>query len=116
MNQADRSFENATKHNPPWTKLWKHNDPKLPPGLQVEALRCPHHGKPYKEVPGYVSGYGCPVCKGIGPSHVKVVAICPDLLREAYEDAWNAGHFAGEHAGYRQAAIEGGDEGCRFGV
>jgi hypothetical protein len=40
----------------------------------------------------------------------------PEVFREAYNEAWEAGHRAGEMAGYRQAAIEGGDEGCRFGT
>ena len=37
-----------------------------------------------------------------------------DLLREAFSEAWIAGHQRGEQDGYRQAAVEGGDEG--FGI
>ncbi len=32
----------------------------------------------------------------------------PELVREAFEDAWNAGYAAGERAGYRQE-LEGGN-------
>jgi hypothetical protein len=35
---------------------------------------CPYDGVAYRKVPGYVPGYGCPVCKGIGPSHVMMDA------------------------------------------
>ncbi len=35
---------------------------------------CPYTGLAYSEVPGYISGYGCPVCKGIGPSHLTLPA------------------------------------------
>lgn len=33
---------------------------------------CPYDGISYSKVPGYVSGYGCPVCKAIGPHHLPV--------------------------------------------
>jgi hypothetical protein len=33
---------------------------------------CPYDGIAYSKVPGYVSGYGCPVCKGIGPYHLPI--------------------------------------------
>jgi len=29
------------------------------------AVKCPYDGIAFKKVPGYVSGYGCPVCKGL---------------------------------------------------
>jgi hypothetical protein len=31
---------------------------------------CPFYGIAYDEVPGYVIGYGCPVCEAIGTAHV----------------------------------------------
>lgn len=32
----------------------------------LEGTRmCPHEGAKFKDVPGYVEGYGCPVCKGL---------------------------------------------------
>lgn len=111
MNTPESDLERAAKHNPSWIEIWKHSEPKLAPGLQVEAIDCPHARTPYRDVPGYVSGYGCPVCKGVGPAHVKVVAINPELLREAYNEAWNAGAQAGRIEGMREAAREGGDEG-----
>lgn len=33
---------------------------------------CPYTGIAYSSVPGYVTGYGCPVCKAIGPSHLTI--------------------------------------------
>ena len=37
--------------------------------LASDRRPCPFAGVAYSKVPGYVSGYGCPVCKGIGPAH-----------------------------------------------
>ncbi len=37
-----------------------------------KMVLCPYHNIPYENVPGYVSGYGCPVCKGIGESHLLI--------------------------------------------
>lgn len=42
--------------------------------LNKIQFRCPYDGVAYSKVPGYVKGYGCPVCKGIGPSHILVKA------------------------------------------
>lgn len=33
---------------------------------------CQYRNVAYHNVPGYVSGYGCPECGGIGPYHVPV--------------------------------------------
>jgi hypothetical protein len=33
---------------------------------------CSYDGIAYSKVPGYISGYGCPVCKGIGPYHLPI--------------------------------------------
>lgn len=33
---------------------------------------CPFDNIAYSKVPGYVSGYGCPVCKAIGQYHLPV--------------------------------------------
>jgi hypothetical protein len=33
---------------------------------------CPYDGIAYSQVPGYVSGYGCPVCEAISFYHVPV--------------------------------------------
>lgn len=35
---------------------------------------CPYDDVPYKDVPGYVPGYGCPVCKAISFYHLPVPA------------------------------------------
>ena len=33
---------------------------------------CPYTGIAYEQVPGYVPGYGCPVCKAISFNHLTV--------------------------------------------
>lgn len=33
---------------------------------------CPYDGIAYSQVPGYVSGYGCPVCEAISAYHLPV--------------------------------------------
>lgn len=33
---------------------------------------CPYDGVPYDEVPGYISGYGCPACGAISFYHLPV--------------------------------------------
>jgi len=40
--------------------------------LGINERLCPYDGKLYEQVPGYISGYGCPVCKGIGNFHLPV--------------------------------------------
>lgn len=40
----------------------------------IQLVPCPYTGIAYSRVPGYVSGYGCPVCKGIGIEHLTVEA------------------------------------------
>lgn len=35
---------------------------------------CPYDGVAYGRVPGYIVGYGCPVCKAIGNFHLPVLA------------------------------------------
>ena len=37
-----------------------------------EETHCPYDGIANSQIPGYVSGYGCPVCKAIGAYHVPV--------------------------------------------
>ena len=41
-------------------------------GAGLVDVMCPYAGIAYSEVPGYISGYGCPVCGGIGPSHLRL--------------------------------------------
>ncbi len=41
---------------------------------------CPYDGVAYKDVPGYIPGYGCPICKAISSFHLPV----PDGIPEAY--------------------------------
>jgi hypothetical protein len=40
---------------------------------EMSQEKCPYDGVPFEEVPGYVSGYGCPICKGLSV-HVGVEA------------------------------------------
>jgi hypothetical protein len=40
----------------------------------VLKIPCPYNGVAYKHVPGYVEGYGCPVCGGIGEAHCGLYA------------------------------------------
>ncbi len=35
-------------------------------------IHCPYDNITYNHVPGYVEGYGCPVCKAIGTYHLPV--------------------------------------------
>jgi len=35
-------------------------------------MKCPYFGIEYSKVPGYRSGYGCPVCGAISWSHVDI--------------------------------------------
>ena len=44
--------------------------PKREP--QEGEVYCPYDGIAYSKVPGYISGYGCPVCGGIGQYHLPV--------------------------------------------
>lgn len=39
---------------------------------QLAERPCPYTGVAYNRVPGYVEGYGCPVCKAIGSFHINV--------------------------------------------
>lgn len=40
--------------------------------LEGEIL-CPYNEVPYNEILGYISGYGCPVCKAIGVFHIPIL-------------------------------------------
>lgn len=43
-------------------------------GVPLEnEIYCPYDDTSYNQVPGYVSGYGCPVCKAIGVYHLPVL-------------------------------------------
>lgn len=61
-----------------FTSLSSGREVKLKSLLSVEELPtgieqpCPYTGIAYSNVPGYVTGYGCPVCKAIGPSHLTI--------------------------------------------
>lgn len=44
--------------------------PKREPGF--DERYCPYDGVAYSKVPGYVSGYGCPVCKAISSYHLPI--------------------------------------------
>lgn len=44
--------------------------PKREP--QEGEVYCPYDGIAYSKVPGYISGYGCPVCGAIGQYHVPI--------------------------------------------
>lgn len=35
-------------------------------------LRCPYNMIPFRNVPGYEQGYGCPVCKSITFYHLEL--------------------------------------------
>lgn len=48
----------------------EHLFPKRIPDQDEEL--CPYDGIAYKDVLGYVCGYGCPVCKGISFHHLPV--------------------------------------------
>lgn len=48
----------------------EHMFPKQAPGDGQQL--CPFDGTKYREVPGYVSGYGCPCCKAISFHHLPV--------------------------------------------
>ena len=39
---------------------------------QKEEKPCPYDNVFYWEIPGYIEGYGCPVCKAIGPYHLPI--------------------------------------------
>ena len=39
----------------------------------IQEKPCPYDGVLYSKVPGYIEGYGCPVCKAIGFSHLSIV-------------------------------------------
>lgn len=43
-------------------------------------IACPYDGVAYRDVPGYVEGYGCPVCKAISFHHLPVRAPNVDEL------------------------------------
>jgi len=55
-----------------------------------KKTKCPYDGTAYKEIPGYVDGYGCPVCGGLREYHCGLYAIYDfprvsehiDLLRQ----------------------------------
>jgi len=36
------------------------------------GLLCPYNRIPFKQIPGYIEGYGCPVCKSITFYHLKL--------------------------------------------
>lgn len=36
------------------------------------GLMCPFRGIPYKRLPGYLSGFGCPVCGSTGDLHIRL--------------------------------------------
>lgn len=44
--------------------------PKREPG--PDETLCPYDGIAYRKVPGYMEGYGCPVCKAISFYHLPV--------------------------------------------
>ena len=44
--------------------------PKREP--QQGEVCCPYDGVAYSKVPGYISGYGCPVCGAIGQYHLPI--------------------------------------------
>jgi hypothetical protein len=45
---------------------------------QKDEKYCPYDGIAYSKAPGYVSGYGCPVCDAGGPYHLPVPISTPD--------------------------------------
>lgn len=47
-------------------KLFIHHEPN------ENEDACPYDGIAYSQIPGYISGYGCPICKGIGPYHLPI--------------------------------------------
>lgn len=64
-------------------KLWRERLPNRPDWqASIELVRsllneqrlsnCPWDGIEYSSVPGYVSGYGCPVCGAISFNHVNI--------------------------------------------
>lgn len=48
---------------------------------------CPYDDVAYERVPGYVSGYGCPVCKAISFYHLPV----PDIRVRMHRDQLRSG-------------------------
>lgn len=44
--------------------------PKKKPGK--DEIPCPYDGTAYSEIPGYVPGRGCPVCKAISFHHLPI--------------------------------------------
>jgi len=46
---------------------------------QDGEIHCPYDGVAYSSVPGYISGYGCPVCGAIGAYHLPIKK---DLTKE----------------------------------
>lgn len=47
-----------------------HVFPKRIPGPLEKS--CPYDGTAYKDVPGYVTGLGCPVCKALSFHHLPI--------------------------------------------
>ena len=43
--------------------------------LGEKKQMCPHDGVSFEKIPGYVEGYGCPVCKGLS-NHLEM-DVCP---------------------------------------
>lgn len=55
------------------------NEQKIEPGLGEKY--CPYDGVAYKDIPDYMPGYGCPVCKAVGRYHIPVSEHVDDLRR-----------------------------------
>ncbi len=64
---------------------------------------CPYTGIAYENVPGYIPGYGCPVCKAISWSHLTVA---PLLAWEVEIHSMSCVVFAATKAKARWTAVK----------
>lgn len=73
--------------------------------MEIRKVKCPYDGIPYNKVPGYVDGYGCPYCKGIGANHIEVERTL--LTNEEAEEILHKyvkRHWVNGRAGYAYSA------------